>query len=123
MTPRTSRSASGGTVEGVSWIEDGIRDYRAIGAMVGLPVLPVLLGIKAEALHLADRTFEALEAVREAESERELGICFHKSPWTSVKNYHGRWLNSPALPRLTANLERARDLLAWLSCWRYASSW
>jgi len=60
-----ARSASGGTAEGVSWIEDGIRDYGAIGAMVGLPYL---LGIKAEALHLADRTFEALEAVREAEA-------------------------------------------------------
>jgi hypothetical protein len=33
--------------------------------MVGLPYL---LEIKAEALHLADRTFEALEAVREAEA-------------------------------------------------------
>jgi adenylate cyclase len=60
-----ARSASAGTVEGVSWIEDGIRNYRAIGAMVSLPYL---LGIKAEALHLADRTFEGLEAIREAEA-------------------------------------------------------
>jgi len=60
-----ARSASGGTAEGVSWIEDGIRDHRAIGTMVALPYL---LGIKAEALHLADRTPEALEAIREAEA-------------------------------------------------------
>jgi hypothetical protein len=33
--------------------------------MVGLPYL---LGIKAEALHLADRTPEAFEAIREAEA-------------------------------------------------------
>src|SRR5262249_19920905 len=60
-----ARSASGGTAEGVSRIEDGIRDYRAIGAMVSLPTL---LGIKAEALHLADRTSEALQAINEAEA-------------------------------------------------------
>jgi hypothetical protein len=63
-----ARSAFGGTAEGVSRIEDGIRDYRAIGAMVGLPTL---LGIKAEALHLADRTSEALQAINEAEALAE----------------------------------------------------
>jgi hypothetical protein len=60
-----ARSASGDTVEGISWIEDGIRDYRATGAIIGLPYL---LGMKAEALHLADRTSEALEAIKEAEA-------------------------------------------------------
>jgi predicted ATPase len=60
-----AHSASGDTTEGVSWIEDGIRDYRATGAMVGLPYL---LGMNAEALHLADRTSEALEVIREAEA-------------------------------------------------------
>jgi hypothetical protein len=60
-----ARSASGDTVEGISWIEDGIRDYRATGAIIGLPYH---LGIKAEALHLADRTSEALEAIKEAEA-------------------------------------------------------
>jgi hypothetical protein len=53
------------TVEGISWIEDGIRDYRATGANIGLSYL---LGMKAEALHLADRSSEALEAIKEAES-------------------------------------------------------
>ncbi len=60
-----ARSASGDTVEGISWIEDGIRDYRATGAIIGLPYL---LGMKAEALHLVDRTSEALEAIKEAEA-------------------------------------------------------
>jgi hypothetical protein len=36
--------------------------------MVGLPAL---LGIKAEALHLADRTCEALQAINEAEALAE----------------------------------------------------
>jgi hypothetical protein len=60
-----ARSASGETVEGLSWIEDGIRDYRTAGAIIGLPYL---LGMKAEALYLADRTSEALEAIKEAEA-------------------------------------------------------
>ena len=60
-----ARSASGNTKEGISWIEDGIRDCRATGTIIGLPTS---LGMKAEALHLADRTSEALEAIKEAEA-------------------------------------------------------
>jgi len=60
-----ARSVSGDTVEGVAWIEEGIDDWRATGAMIDLPYH---LGIKAEALHLADRTSEALEVIREAEA-------------------------------------------------------
>jgi serine/threonine protein kinase len=60
-----ARSASGNTAEGLSWIEDGIRDYRATGSML---MLPYFLGLKARALHLADRTPEALEAINEAEA-------------------------------------------------------
>jgi predicted ATPase len=59
-----ARSASGSTGEGIAWIEDGIRDYRATGSMLRLPYF---LAIKAEALHLADRTSEALETIKEAE--------------------------------------------------------
>jgi predicted ATPase len=58
-----ARSASGDTAEGIAWIEQGIREYRATGAVLGLPYH---LARKAEALHLADRTFEALEAINEA---------------------------------------------------------
>jgi serine/threonine protein kinase len=54
-----------GSSEGISWIEDGIRDYRATGSTL---IVPYWLTLKAEALHLADRTPEALEAIKEAEA-------------------------------------------------------
>jgi predicted ATPase len=60
-----ARSASGNTAQGIAWIEDGIRDYRATGSLLDLPYL---LSLKAEALHLVGRTPEALEAIREAEA-------------------------------------------------------
>ena len=60
-----ARSASGNTAEGISWIEDGIGDYRATASILDMPFL---LALKAEALHLADRTVEALEAIREADA-------------------------------------------------------
>jgi hypothetical protein len=46
-------------------IEDGIRECRAIGPIIGLPFF---LSRKADALHLAGRTSEALEAIDEAEA-------------------------------------------------------
>jgi predicted ATPase len=63
-----ARSASGDTAEGISWILDGIDDWRATGSML---LVPYLLALKAEALHLADRTSEALKAIREAEALAE----------------------------------------------------
>ena len=51
-----------------SRIEQGIRDLRATGAGLGMPLY---LTLKAEALHLADRTSEALEAINEAEALAE----------------------------------------------------
>jgi serine/threonine protein kinase len=59
-----ARSVSGDTAQGISWIERGIRAYRATGSTL---IMPFWLALKAEALHLADRTFEALEAITEAE--------------------------------------------------------
>jgi tetratricopeptide (TPR) repeat protein len=59
-----ARSASGNTAEGISWIEQGIRDFRTTGWVLGLPYH---LAQKAEALYLADRTSEALETIKEAE--------------------------------------------------------
>jgi predicted ATPase len=59
-----ARSTSGDITEGIPRILEGIKDFRATGALRGLPFF---LALKAEALQLADRTFEALEAVREAE--------------------------------------------------------
>jgi len=61
-----ARSASGNTTEGIPWIEQGIRDLRATGTL-----MPAHLARKAEALHLADRTSEALEAINEAEALAE----------------------------------------------------
>jgi hypothetical protein len=60
-----ARSASGDTAEGISWIEEGIRDYQAMPSIRGVTDC---LALKAEALHFADRTYEALEAIEEAEA-------------------------------------------------------
>jgi hypothetical protein len=60
-----ARSASGQRAEGISWIEDGIEDYQETDSRLDMPFL---LALKAEALHLADRTLEALEAIREADA-------------------------------------------------------
>jgi tetratricopeptide (TPR) repeat protein len=63
-----ARSVSGDTAEGIPWIEKGIRDIRATGTVLGIPFR---LTLKAEALHLADRTSEALEAINEAQALAE----------------------------------------------------
>jgi predicted ATPase len=71
-----ARSASGNTAEGIPRIEQGISDLRATGSTV--LDLPFFLAGKAEALHLADRTPEALKAINEAVTiaERlEHGYC------------------------------------------------
>src|SRR5208282_2812894 len=70
-----ARSASGSTAEGIPGIEQGIKDLRATGSVLDLAPS---LSRKAEALHLADRTSEALEAINEAVAiaERfEHGYC------------------------------------------------
>jgi len=63
-----TRSVSGDTAEGLSWIEDGIEQFRAAGSILGPSFL---LSLKAESLHLADRTSEALAAITEAEALAE----------------------------------------------------
>ena len=76
-----ARSASGEAVEGIRWIEQGIKDFRATGAILGVPSALVL---KAEALHLGDRTSEAIVALEEAEAlaqrtqERECFAELHR---------------------------------------------
>jgi adenylate cyclase len=60
-----ARSASGDSAGGLAWIEDGIRRWRTTGAV---RVTPVWLTLKAEALHFASHTREALEALKEAEA-------------------------------------------------------
>ena len=76
-----ARSASGHSAEGITCIEDGIRDWRASGSRL---LLPYWLALKAEALHLADRSSEALESVREAE---ELGERSEER-WCSAQIFH-----------------------------------
>ncbi len=44
-----ARSVSGNTAEGIAWIEDGMREYRAAGSMLRMPYY---LALKAEALYL-----------------------------------------------------------------------
>jgi len=76
-----ARGASGDTAEGIAWIVDGIGDYRATGSMLAVPFW---LALKAEALYLADRTSEALEAINEAETlaerieHRDYGAELHR---------------------------------------------
>jgi predicted ATPase len=71
-----ARSVSGNTAEGIAWIDDGIREYRAAGSMLRMPYY---LALKAEALYLANHAPEALERIREAQGvvERfdERGSC------------------------------------------------
>jgi predicted ATPase len=82
-----ARSASGETSDGISWIEDGTRNYRATGAMLNLPYH---LALKAEALHLADRTSDALEVLNEAEA---LAGRFEQRCWsTDLRRLRGVFL-------------------------------
>jgi predicted ATPase len=60
-----ARSSCGDTVEGLAWIERGIEDWRATGAIL---LVPYYLALKAEVLYLARRVSEALEAIREAQA-------------------------------------------------------
>jgi predicted ATPase len=60
-----ARSASGDTAGGLAWIEDGLQHWRATGEV---RVTPVWLTLKAEALHFAGHTCEALEAIKNAEA-------------------------------------------------------
>ena len=75
-----ARSASGDTAKGISWIEQGIKEFRAMGVVLNLPGW---LALKAQALHLADRTFEVLEAINEAEALTERFETARLLCWTA----------------------------------------
>ena len=74
-------SILGDTDQGIASIEGGIRDYRATGSIL---ITPCWLLLKAEALHLANRTSDALAAIAEAEAvaqrteERESFVELHR---------------------------------------------
>jgi tetratricopeptide (TPR) repeat protein len=57
-------SASGTPVEGLSWVEEGLQDYRATTSVLDMPYL---LALKAESLHFAGHPSAALETISEAE--------------------------------------------------------
>jgi tetratricopeptide (TPR) repeat protein len=84
-----ARSASGDTAQGIAWIEQGIRDFRATGTV--LPV-PYYLMLKAEALYLADRTSEALEAMNEAEALAER--FEHRNVFSRLHRLRGMFLTA-----------------------------
>ena len=63
-----ARSASGDTTAGISWIEDGIKDVQATSTML---FRLFHLALKAEALHLANRSAKALKAIGEAQALAE----------------------------------------------------
>jgi hypothetical protein len=63
-----ARALAGDTAEGISWINEGIQDLRAIGA---IQIAGWLL-LKAEALHLAERNSEALEIIEQAHAVIEI---------------------------------------------------
>ena len=59
-----ARSASDST-EGLSWIEEGIDEVQATGS---ISWMSYFLALKAQALYLANRASEALQAITEAEA-------------------------------------------------------
>jgi tetratricopeptide (TPR) repeat protein len=81
-----ARSAAGDPAGGISWINEGIQDFRATGAIRGTPGWLLL---KAEALHFAERNSEALETLEEAHA--------------LIESYEERWPASE-LHRLRAVL-------------------
>jgi hypothetical protein len=92
-----ARSISGNTAEGISCIEDGIRDYQATGAILRLPYF---LALKAEALYLAHRSPEAFEAIKAAEvlAERSEGRWWNAEMYRLRGVFVGLW--APTKPKL-----------------------
>jgi Protein kinase domain/NACHT domain len=93
-----ARSASGDTVKGLSWIEEGIEDWRATGATL---CVPFFLALKAEALYLADRISEALEAINEAKELVERS----EERWWSAELYRLRAVFLAALGAAPTDIE------------------
>jgi tetratricopeptide (TPR) repeat protein len=76
-----ARSVSGDPGEGHASIEEGMESFRATGLRGG-----VALALRAEALHLAGRSSEALESIREAEALIEM----QEERWWSAEIYRLR---------------------------------
>jgi hypothetical protein len=95
-----ARSVAGDTAEGIAWINNGITDYRGTGAMLNMPLW---LTLRAEALHLADRTREALESIDEAEALVERS----EERWCCSELYRLRGVFLAAIGADEAQIERA----------------
>jgi tetratricopeptide (TPR) repeat protein len=95
-----ARSSSGDTSEGLAWIEGGIEGWRATGAIMAVPYY---LALKAEALYLARRTSEALEAINEAEAVAER----REERWWSAELHRLRGLFLAALGAEETQIEAA----------------
>jgi len=93
-----AQSASGDTAESISRIQDGIKDWRATG---GVLMMQYFLALKAEALHLAGRTSEALEAIREAEALVER----FEERWSSAELHRLRGVFLAAMGAEVAQIE------------------
>jgi hypothetical protein len=95
-----ARSALGHITEGIAQIEDGIADYRGTGLTLELPPI---LKLKAEALHLVDRTVEALEAIREADTVVE----WSEARWCCAELHRLRGVFLVAIGAETTEIEAA----------------
>jgi hypothetical protein len=93
-----ARSASGNTAEGIPWIRHGIEDWVLSGARL---FVPYYLTLKAEALYLADRSSEALEAMSEAEALVERS----EERWCSAELHRLRGVFLAALGAEEVNIE------------------
>jgi hypothetical protein len=113
-----ARSASGDTTEGILWIEDGIRDYRATASVLDMLYL---LALKAEALHLADRTSQALEAIRrQMHSSKDMNSAGGLPNCSACAVFFSRLsvLTNPKLRLHSAQpseLQRSRSRFRWRS--------
>ena len=93
-----ARTASSKKAEGISWIEDGIRDYRTTGSILAVPYW---LAIEAEALHLVGRTSEALEAIGKAEALIEM----NEERWCSAELHRLRGVFLAAMGAAESEIE------------------
>jgi predicted ATPase len=111
-----ARSASGNTAEGIPWIEQGIRDILATGAVLNVPHW---LTLKAKALHLADRTSDALDAINEAEALVER--TGDRSWWAELHRLRGVFLAAMGADEIeieasfyeAIRIARSRNPLRW----------
>ena len=95
-----TRSVAGLFTQGISWMDDGIEELRTSGAL--LPISG-LLGAKAEALYLANRTFEALDTIKQAETLVERT----EARWWSAEFYRLRAIFLTAMDGDEMEIERA----------------